>query len=42
VANAAEIKDSYYYKYRYSYGYGYTYGENGKKSTKIKTKVVQV
>ena len=42
VANAAEIKDSYYYKYRYSYGYGYTYGENGKKSIKEKTKVVQV
>jgi capsular exopolysaccharide synthesis family protein len=41
VANAAEIKDSYYYKYRYSYGYGYTYGENGKKSTKKKTKSVQ-
>lgn len=41
VANAAEIKDSYYYKYRYSYGYGYTYGENGKKSTKKKTKTVQ-
>jgi capsular exopolysaccharide synthesis family protein len=41
VANAAEIKDSYYYKYRYSYGYGYTYGENGKKSKKKKTKTVQ-
>jgi tyrosine-protein kinase Etk/Wzc len=40
VANAAEIKDSYYYKYRYSYGYGY--GENGKKSKNEKTKVVQV
>jgi capsular exopolysaccharide synthesis family protein len=41
VANAAEIKDSYYYKYRYSYGYGYTYGENGKKSKKKKAKTVQ-
>ena len=41
VANAAEIKDSYYYKYRYSYGYGYTYGDNGKKSTKKKAKTVQ-
>ncbi len=42
VANAAEIRNSYYYKYRYSYGYGYNYGENGKKPTKKKTKVVQV
>ena len=43
VANAAEIKDSYYYKYRYSYGYGYAYGENGngKKSKKKKAKTVQ-
>ncbi|MCH7774304.1 MAG: polysaccharide biosynthesis tyrosine autokinase, partial [Bacteroidetes bacterium] len=41
VANAAEIKNSYYYKYRYSYGYGYAYGENGKKSAKKKTKTVQ-
>ena len=41
VANAAEIKDSYYYKYRYSYGYGYTYGENGKKSAKKKSKTVK-
>jgi len=43
VANAAEIKDSYYYKYRYSYGYGYSYGENGngKKSKKKKAKTVQ-
>ncbi len=41
VANAAEIKESYYYKYRYSYGYGYAYGENGKKSKKKKTKTVQ-
>ncbi|MCH6574222.1 MAG: polysaccharide biosynthesis tyrosine autokinase [Bacteroidetes bacterium] len=41
VANAAEIKDSYYYKYRYSYGYGYTYGENGKKSAKKKAKTVK-
>jgi capsular exopolysaccharide synthesis family protein len=41
VANAAEIKESYYYKYRYSYGYGYAYGENGKKSAKKKVKTVQ-
>ena len=41
VANAAEVKDSNYYKYRYSYGYGYTYGENGKKPIKKKTKNVQ-
>ena len=41
VANAAEIKDSYYYKYRYSYGYGYNYGEKGKPSTKKKEKVVE-
>lgn len=41
VANAAEIKDSYYYKYRYSYGYGYAYGENGKKSATKKVKTVQ-
>ena len=34
VANAAEIKNSHYYKYRYGYGYGYTYGENGKKKKK--------
>lgn len=45
VANAAEIKDSYYYKYRYSYGYGYSYGEkNGKSSSsppRKEAKVVQ-
>ena len=41
VANAAEIKDSHYYKYRYSYGYGYAYGENGKRNIKKKTKTVQ-
>ena len=44
VANAAEIKDSYYYKYRYSYGYGYAYGEKKKtasSSQKKETKVVQ-
>jgi capsular exopolysaccharide synthesis family protein len=41
VANAAEIKDSSYYKHRYGYSYGYTYGENGKKSTKKKTKTVR-
>jgi tyrosine-protein kinase Etk/Wzc len=41
VANAAEIKDSYYYKYRYSYGYGYEYGEKDKTSKKNKTKVAK-
>jgi len=41
VANAAEIKDSSYYKHRYGYSYGYTYGENGKKYTKKKTKTVR-
>jgi capsular exopolysaccharide synthesis family protein len=41
VANAAEIKDSYYYKYRYSYGYGYNYGEKKKNSSKKKTKITQ-
>lgn len=40
IANAAEIKDSYYYKYRYSYGYGYNYGEKGKSSPKNKEKKV--
>ena len=46
VANAAEIKDSYYYKYRYSYGYGYAYGEKKKTSSssspKKEAKVAQV
>ena len=45
VANAAEIKDSYYYKYRYSYGYGYAYGEKKKSSSsssKKESKVPQV
>jgi len=41
VANAAEIHKSYYYRYRYGYGYGYSYGENGKKTTKKKTKTAQ-
>jgi capsular exopolysaccharide synthesis family protein len=41
IANAAEIKDSYYYKYRYSYGYGYNYGEKTKPSTKKKEKVAE-
>jgi capsular exopolysaccharide synthesis family protein len=41
IANAAEVKDSYYYKYRYSYGYGYNYGEKNKPSKKKKEKVVQ-
>lgn len=41
VANAAEIKDSYYYKYRYSYGYGYTSGEKGGDGSKKKSKVMQ-
>ena len=27
VANAAEIKNSYYYRYRYGYGYGYSTNE---------------
>ncbi len=33
VANAAEIKDSYYYRYRYGYGYGYSSGEDDKKGS---------
>jgi tyrosine-protein kinase Etk/Wzc len=41
VANAAEIKDSYYYKYRYSYGYGYTSGEKSGDGSKKKSKVMQ-
>ena len=30
VANAAEIKKSYYYRYRYGYGYGYSNADNGR------------
>ncbi len=38
VANAAEIKDSYYYRYRYGYGYGYAYGKKNGKDKKSKKK----
>jgi capsular exopolysaccharide synthesis family protein len=41
VVNAAEIKDSYYYKYRYGYGYGYNLDESNGKNSKKKTKAVE-
>jgi tyrosine-protein kinase Etk/Wzc len=37
VANAAEIKKSYYYRYRYGYGYGY--GKSGKENTSLRSRI---
>jgi Mrp family chromosome partitioning ATPase len=41
VVNAAEIRDSYYYRYRYGYGYGYNTNESNGKNSKKKTDTVE-
>ncbi|UCH65126.1 MAG: polysaccharide biosynthesis tyrosine autokinase [Ignavibacterium sp.] len=41
VVNAAEIRDSYYYRYRYGYGYGYNLNETNGKDSKKKTDTVE-
>ena len=39
VANAYEIKSSYYYRYRYGYGYGYGYGHSWKGNGRFRNKI---